>query len=113
MVTQAWPINSDFSANDGCWRKAAVRQRLWYIDLIPSYCGYDGDQRHFGRPSRDNGGGFACGDRTDLELLLIKLLLKDRVHMHLFTDNRGSWRQATVRHSVEQLIMSAQKWELA
>jgi hypothetical protein len=52
-------------------RQAAVRQRLWYIDLIPSYCGYDGDQRHFGRPgflrSRDNGGSFACGDPSMLK----------------------------------------------
>jgi hypothetical protein len=53
-------------AKGSFWRKTAVRQRLWYIDLIPSYCGYDGDQRHFGRPgflrSRDNGGSFACGE---------------------------------------------------
>lgn len=28
MVTQAWPINSDLSANDGCWREAVVRLSL-------------------------------------------------------------------------------------
>lgn len=31
MVTQAWPINSDMSVNDGCWREAAGRgyARSW------------------------------------------------------------------------------------
>jgi hypothetical protein len=30
-------------------------------------------------------------DRADLELRLIKLLLKDRAHVHPFAGNGGSW----------------------
>ena len=25
MVTQVWPINTEYSAYDGCWRKAVGR----------------------------------------------------------------------------------------
>jgi hypothetical protein len=34
----------------------------------------------------------ADADRADLELRLIKLLLKDRAHVHPFAGNGGSWR---------------------
>jgi hypothetical protein len=38
----------------------------------------------------------ADADRADLELLLIKLMLKDRARMHPFG---GSWRQAEIREN--------------
>ena len=40
----------------------------------------------------------ADADRADLELRLIKLLLKDRARVHPFADNGGSWRKADVHH---------------
>ena len=57
---------------------------------------YDGDWHYFGRPSfygpRYNDGSFGpCwdADRADLELRLIKLLLKDRARVHPFAGNDG------------------------
>jgi hypothetical protein len=38
----------------------------------------------------------ADADRADLELRLIKLLLKDRARVHPFAGNGGSWRKAAV-----------------
>src|SRR6202048_2279588 len=38
----------------------------------------------------------ADADRADLELRLIKLLLKDRARVHPFAGNGGSWRKAVV-----------------
>jgi len=35
----------------------------------------------------------ADADRADLELRLIKLLLKDRAPVHSFTGSGGSWHQ--------------------
>ena len=39
----------------------------------------------------------ADADRADLELRLIKLLLKDRARMHPFAGNGGSWRKEDLR----------------
>jgi hypothetical protein len=41
----------------------------------------------------------ADADRADLELRLIKLLLKDRARVHPFAGNGGSWREADVRRT--------------
>jgi hypothetical protein len=40
----------------------------------------------------------ADADRADLELRLIKLLLKDRAAVHPFAGNGGSWRKAVIKH---------------
>ena len=42
----------------------------------------------------------ADADRADLELRLIKLLLKDRAAVHPFAGNGGSWREADIRPNV-------------
>jgi hypothetical protein len=43
----------------------------------------------------------ADADRADLELRLIKLLLKDRARVHPFAGNGGSWRNADIRKNVD------------
>jgi hypothetical protein len=44
----------------------------------------------------------ADADRADLELRLIKLLLKDRARAHPFAGNGGSWRKAGIPQSARQ-----------
>jgi hypothetical protein len=47
----------------------------------------------------------ADADRADLELRLIKLLLKDRARVHPFAGNGGSWRKAVVRQSSDVCLV--------
>jgi hypothetical protein len=49
----------------------------------------------------------ADADRTDLELRLIKLLLKDRPRVHPFAGNGGSWRKADVPIVVKRELILA------
>jgi hypothetical protein len=66
-----------------------------------------GDWHYFGRPGfyggRYIGGSLmdADADRADLELRLIKLLLKDRARVHPFAGNGGSWRKADIRRNTD------------
>jgi hypothetical protein len=47
----------------------------------------------------------ADADRTDLELRLIKLLLKDRARVHPFAGNGGSWRKAVIHAQIKYLMV--------
>ncbi|OCK59452.1 hypothetical protein [Bradyrhizobium sp. LMTR 3] len=68
------PLNNSLPpyAQKNAMRRSAQRDRRpWYIDPVPSYYGYDGNWRYFGRPGfyggRYNGGSFGpCWTRTPI-----------------------------------------------
>jgi hypothetical protein len=60
-----------YSRKASASRMARRNERPWYIDPVPSYYGYDGDWRYFGRPGfyggRYNGGSLGpCWTRTPI-----------------------------------------------
>ncbi len=68
------PLNNSlplYVQKNGTRRLASQNRRPWYIDPVPSYYGYDGNQYYFGRPGisngRYNGGSFGpCWTRTPI-----------------------------------------------
>jgi hypothetical protein len=55
----------------------------------------------------------ADADRADLELRLIKLLLKDRARVHPFADDGGSWRILLQKSQKAQRLISRQRTKQA